>query len=232
MDNGKSCSILAGLRSNRTSPCATTAFDSAHLSEMLRDLLPPALRDRYDANRSLKRVVDGVSVWFLNQRPDIDDAQLESRLGDALALIGKHMPHNLRRLRRDVHAIWVKRWPNRGVFFHDTRIMVIDTTFVVNPTFTLAQVAATILHEGVHARITAMRVNRRYTNMADEERLCRRAEIAFGELAPGGAPVVARAREILGLSDEEVAPGIDLAVAEQKLRDLRRTEGGSGPRAS
>ncbi len=199
---------------------------------MLRDLLPPAFRDRYDATRSVKRVVDGVPVWFLNERDDIDNTQLEARLGEALALIGRHMPHNLRRLRRDVTCIWVKRWPNRGVFFHDTRIMVIDTTFVVNPTFTLAQVAATILHEGVHARITAMRVNRRYTNMADEERLCRRAEIAFGELATGGAPVVARAREILGMTDDEVAPGIDLAVAEARLRELRKIEGGSGPRAS
>ena len=199
---------------------------------MLRDLLPPALRDRYDATRSIKREVDGVPVWFLNERADIDDVQLESQFGEALALIGRYAPHNLKRLRTDVNCIWVKRWPNRGIFFHDTRIMVIDTTFVVNPTFTRAQVAATILHEGVHARVTAMRVNRRYTNIADEERLCRRAEIAFGELAPGGAPVVARAREILGMSDDEVAPGIDLAVAAEKLRALRQTEGGSGPIAS
>lgn len=193
---------------------------------MLRDLLPPALRDRYDASRSSKRVVDGVAVWFLNERADIDNTQLEARFAEALGLIGRYMPRHLRRLRTDVHCIWVKRWPNRGVFFHDTRTMVIDTTFVVNPTFTLAQVAATILHEGVHARVTAMRVNRRYTSMADEERLCRRAEIVFGELAPGGAPVVARAREILSMSDSEVAPGIDLAVADAKLRELRRTEGG------
>ena len=203
-----------------------------HFPRMLRDLLPPALRDRYDAARSIKRVVDGVPVWFLNERADIDDAQLEAQFGEALALIGKYAPHNLQRLRRDVTCIWVKRWPNRGIFFHDTRIMVIDTTFVVNPTFTRAQVAATILHEGVHARVTAMRVNRRYTNMADEERLCRRAEIAFGARAPGGAPVVARAREILGLSDEEVAPGIDLTVAEARLRELRKTEGGAGPLAT
>jgi len=199
---------------------------------MLRDLLPPALRDRYDANRSVKRVVLGVPVWFLNEREDINNAELESRFAEALTLIGTYMPHHLRRLRTDVQCIWVKRWPNRGIFFHDTRIMVIDTTFVVNPTFTRAQVAATILHEGVHARVTAMRVNRRYTNIADEERMCRRAEIAFGEQAPGGAPVVARAMEILGLTDAEVAPGIDLAVADARLRALRKTEGGAGPRTS
>ena len=192
---------------------------------MLRDLLPSALRDRYDAARSRKRDIDGVSVWFLNERADIDDGQLDERLTEALALISRYMPHHFRRLRHDVTCIWVKRWPNRGVFFHDTRIMVIDTTFVVNPTFTLAQVAATILHEGVHARVTAMRVDRRRSNIADEERMCRRAEIAFGEQAPGGAPVVARAREILGLSDDEVAPGIDITVAEAKLRQLRRSVG-------
>ena len=199
---------------------------------MLRDLLPLALRDRLDATRSIKRVIHGVSVWFLNERADIDDVLLEARLAEALALIGTYMPQNLRRLHRDVSCIWVKRWPNRGVFFHDTRVMVIDTTFVVNPTFTLAQVAATILHEGVHARVTAMRVNRRYTNIADEERMCRRAEVQFGQRAPGGAPVVARAMEILGMSDDEVAPGIDLAVADARLRALRKTEGGSGPALS
>lgn len=197
---------------------------------MLRDLLPPALRDKYDANRSRKRVIDGVRVWFLNERADIDDTQLEARFGDALALIGTHMPHNLRRLRTDVSCIWVKRWPNRGIFFHDTRIMVIDTTFVVNPAFVPAQVAATILHEGVHARVTAMGVDRRYTSLADEERLCRRAEIAFGQRAPGGDAVVARALEILSLSDAEVAPRISLVEADAKLRELRRTEGGAGGR--
>jgi len=34
--------------------------------------------------------------------------------------------------------------------------------------------------------------------------------------------------EILGLSDEEVAPGIDLTVADARLRELRKSEGGSG----
>jgi hypothetical protein len=197
---------------------------------MLRDLLPANLRDKMDAARSDKRTIDGVDVWFLNERDDIDNTHLIERFTDVLRLIGTYAPRNLRRLRTDVYAIWVKRWPNRGIFFHDTRLMVIDTTFVVNPTFTLAQVAATVLHEGVHARVTAMRVDRRYTNIADEERMCRRAEIAFGQLAPGGAPVVARAIEILGLSDHEVAPSINLAEADAKLRALRQTEGGSGNR--
>ena len=75
---------------------------------MLRDLLPPALRDRYDATRSIKREVDGVPVWFLNERADIDDVQLESQFGEALALIGRYAPHNLKRLRTDVNDVVIK----------------------------------------------------------------------------------------------------------------------------
>ena len=45
---------------------------------------------------------------------------------------------------------------------------------------------------------------------AREERICRRAELDFGEALPAelGAPVVQRARESLELEDIEVAPDI------------------------
>lgn len=185
--------------------------------------------DPAEAARSDQRIILGVPVWFLNERPDIDDAYLVARFTECLALIDTWMPHNLRRLRTDVSKIWVKRWPNRGIFFHGSRTMIIDTTFVVNPDFVLPQVAATILHEGVHARVTAMGVDRAYVNPADEERLARRAEVEFGRRVPGGEPVVQRALEILGMQDHEVAPGIDLAKADAKLRALREREvGGAG----
>jgi hypothetical protein len=52
-------------------------------------------------------------------------------------------------------------------------------------------------------------------DMAREERLCRRAELAFGEaLGPAlGAPVVARARASLRLDDADVAPTVDWNAA-------------------
>jgi hypothetical protein len=179
-----------------------------------------------EAARSDQRIILGVPVWFLNERPDIDNVDLVQRFTECLQLIGDYMPHNLRRLERDVSKIWVKRWPNRGIFFHASRTMIIDTTFVVNREFVPAQVAATILHEGVHARVTAMGVERAHVNPADEERLARRAEIEFGRRVPGGEPVVQRALEILGMQDHEVAPGIDLRVADARLRELRAREVG------
>ena len=190
----------------------------------LRDLLPAELRDALDARRSRRTTILGVPVWFLNDRADIDDAHLEARFGEALALIRDHAPRSLARLRTDVAHVWVRRWPNRGIFFGDTRIMVVDTTFVVNPDFVPAQVAATIVHEGVHARVTAMGVARTQASLPKEERLARRAEIDFGRRAPGGAAVVERALAILAMADDEVAPRIDLAEAEAKLRALRETE--------
>ena len=59
---------------------------------------------------------------------------------------------------------------------------------------------------------------------AKEERLCRRAELAFGLSLPQelGAPVVERAMASLQLEDEGVAPSIDWNVAMQRTADVDR----------
>jgi DNA-binding transcriptional regulator YdaS (Cro superfamily) len=64
--------------------------------------------------------------------------------------------------------------------------------------------------------------------MPREERLCRRAELEFGQALPAslGAPVIERAVASLALADQEVAPTIDWneamrrqqAVDDQRLR--------------
>jgi len=83
---------------------------------------------------------------------------------------------------------------------------------------TAAPVASSILHEGVHARVEAFGVPRSGRDSAREERLCRRAELAFGEALPAalGAPVIERARDSLGLADAEVAPVIDWQEAARR----------------
>ena len=59
---------------------------------------------------------------------------------------------------------------------------------------------------------------------AREERLCRRAELAFGESLPPslGEPVVERARESLGLADLDVAPEIDWRLARARQDAIDR----------
>ncbi len=102
--------------------------------------------------------IGGLRVSVENTRPDISTEEVVSRLGQALGLIDRHTPHYGRHLRRDLHGILVKRYACRGAYFFDSRTCLVELTFCVNPSITLAQIAATLLHEGMHARLHALGV--------------------------------------------------------------------------
>jgi len=153
----------------------------------------------------------GMPVQVVNTRPDIATDDVLVRLDEALALIAEHQPWRLRHLQRDVTAIRVERFPCRGAFDPARREIITELTFLARRDITAAPVASSILHEGVHARVEAFGVRRAGRDVAREERLCRRAEVAFGEALPRdlGEPVIERARASLGLADADVAPAID-----------------------
>jgi hypothetical protein len=163
------------------------------------------------------RIVRGLPVTLINTRPDIDSEHVFARLDAALGLIKQYQPWHFRRLPRDFARIQVRRFPCRGAFFPDTRICLVELTFVVNPDFTPTQVAATILHEAMHARLDNAGVKYETTSAAKHERFCRRAEVEFGMVAPDGAPVVERALASLASADDEVAPTIDWEIAGQRV---------------
>jgi hypothetical protein len=171
----------------------------------------------------LVTALHGVPVEVVNTRPDIATADVLARLDEALALISRHQPWRLRHLQRDVRAIRVERFPCRGAYDPVERVIITELTFLARRDISAAPVASSIVHEGVHARVEAFGVRRAGRDAAREERLCRRAELAFGEALPPdlGAPVVERARASLGLADAEVAPVIDwqLALARQAAVD-------------
>ena len=159
------------------------------------------------------REVRGLPVTLVNTRVDIESEHVFTRLDAALALIERYQPSNFRRMHRDFARIEVRRFPCRGAFFPETRTCLVELTFVVNPDFTPTQVAATILHEAMHARLDNAGVRFDPSCAAKHERFCRRAEVEFGMVAPDGAPVVERALASLASSDEEVAPVIDWELA-------------------
>ena len=68
-----------------------------------------------------------------------------------------------------------------------TTSCLVELTFAVNPDFSDAEVAATILHEAMHARLHNLGFPLEMADRARQERFCRRAEIEFGSLVPGGA---------------------------------------------
>jgi hypothetical protein len=140
------------------------------------------------------------------------------RLDEALGLIERYAPARLAHFRRDVRQISVVRFPCRGAYFPDERVCVTELTFLARRDITAAPVAASILHEGVHARVDRCGVSRTDRDRAKEERLSRRAEVAFGRALPPelGEPVIERALASLTLDDEGVAPTVDWAEAARR----------------
>jgi hypothetical protein len=161
--------------------------------------------------------VHGFSVTVVNTRPDIETADVVRRLGNALALIEQHTPHYVRHLRRDFTGFLVQRYACRGAYFPDTRLCMVELTFCVNDGITEAQIAATILHEGMHARLHALGFPLEMQDRARQERFCRKAEIEFGRLVPGGEAIVDRALQALALEDQDVAPFIDERLAAERV---------------
>lgn len=166
----------------------------------------------------------GIVVVVENTRDDIRTDSVIERLEEALALIASYQPWRLRHLRHDVRAIHVVRFPCRGAYLPDERVCITELTFLARRDITAAPVAASIVHEGMHARVEATGVRREGRDRAREERLCRRAELDFGLALPPalGAPVVERAMASLALDDAGVAPAIDWGEAARRQEAVDR----------
>src|ERR1043165_3468462 len=150
--------------------------------------------------------IRGFLVVVENTRPDIATRDVLERLSEALALIERYQPWRLRHLRRDLRQIAVVRFPCRGAYVPAERTCITELTFLARRDITAAPVASSIVHEGMHARAHNMGV-RPDRDIAHEERICRRAELSFGQSLPPalGAPVIERALATLALADQDVA---------------------------
>jgi hypothetical protein len=164
-----------------------------------------------------RRRIHGLPVRIINTRSDISTGLVTERLTGALELILTYAPRRFQRLQRDLNGIIVRRFPCRGAFFPDERECLVELTFTVNPRHTLGEIAASIVHEGTHARIAQMCGPLPQDKRAREERLCRKAELEFGLLLPDGATVVERARSALGMADQQVAPSVDWSEGARRV---------------
>jgi hypothetical protein len=168
------------------------------------------------------RQMRGFSVVVDNTRPDIRTEDVLTRLDESLALIERYQPWRLAHLRRDLKHIRVMRFPTRGAYFPEHRACMVELTFLNRRDIGPATIAATIIHEGMHARVHRMGVSMDNRDRAHEERICRRAELEFGQSLPAdiGAPVVERAWASLQLDDQGVAPDIDWAEAMRRQNEI------------
>lgn len=186
---------------------------------MFRRFIDP-LAEKLVRAASARRTIHGIPVWVLNDGEYATDDALFDKAGAALDLIVAYQPWRIGSMRKDFGRIFIRRNEGCRAMFDLERSCVLDNFFVA--TFAPQQVAASIVHEGVHARLR--RGGRRVPPelIAWEERLCRRAELGFGLRIPDGAAVVERARASLSLSDAEVAPLTDAATLARAPRAHRR----------
>jgi hypothetical protein len=178
----------------------------------------PAAAAGTRALETVRTTLHGVPVEVINTRADIATTDVLARLDESLALIGTYQPWRLAHLRRDIRGIRVERFACRGAFIPQDNVIITELTFLARRDISAAPVASSILHEGVHARVHAMGVYRTEDQLPREERLCRRAELAFGQALPAAlsAPVVERALASLSLDDHGVAPIVDWQEAQRR----------------
>lgn len=162
--------------------------------------------------------IRGFRVVVENTRPDISTEFVLKRLDESLALIERWQPFRFRHLQRDLLRFAVVRHPTRGAYIPADRTCLTELTFLARAEFSPAQIAASIVHEGMHARVH--RATKGPQDRAREERACRRAELDFGKALPAemAGPVIERAEWSLALPDAGVAPAIDWQVAERRQR--------------
>ena len=174
------------------------------------------------------RVIQGIRVDVLNTRDDVSTERVFRRAEAVIERVRQYQPWRLAHIRRDIAGIVVMRYACRAAYFPDQRVCMLELTFMANEQFSDSQVAASFVHEGMHARLDRLSAKYGVTPFSEararHERICRRAELDFGLAVPDGAPVVQRAVESMRLADEEVAPTIEWGEAERRIAEVDRAQ--------
>ena len=174
------------------------------------------------------RIIDGIRVDVLNTRADLSTERVFRRAEAVIERVRQYQPWRLAHIRRDIAGIVVIRYACRAAYLPDTRACMLELTFMANEQFSDSQVAASLVHEGMHARLDRLTARFGVTPFAAararHERICRRAELDFGLAVPDGAPVVQRAVESMRLADDEVAPEIEWGEAGRRVAEVDRAQ--------
>lgn len=158
------------------------------------------------------RQVSGWPVLLEHEGTEVEAATLLGRLERVLLMATTAMPEHLSAMREHVSVIRVTRFPCRGAFIPASRELIVERTFLADPARLDAEIGATLVHEGEHARLRGTGLAGGMSD-ADEERACRAVEIVLGERVPGGERVLERAYAALQLADRDVAPEVDWQAA-------------------
>ena len=162
--------------------------------------------------RTERREYRGISLSMYIGSAPLDTAQLWPKLYAALDLIGDHTPVWLRRMQQMRNSINIRRIPGTRARLINGNETLLDPYLLAD--FLPAQIASSIVHEATHARIRYYRIPFTAQKLAREERVCRRAELRFGQAilsggVEGAHAVVERAQMALAAKDEDVGVAVN-----------------------
>lgn len=156
------------------------------------------------------RIIHGITVHISDDPHGSTREHLVRKITGALDLVAGHRPRALRRMRGDM-TVWLREHRMCRAALYPAApgglpVCVLDTYFVA--TFPEEQIASSLVHEAVHARLRRSGVpwTADQRRRAREERMCRQAELRLGLALPNGHDVAERARLSLLLDDDAVAP--------------------------
>jgi hypothetical protein len=148
---------------------------------------------------STGRVVDGLWIGTF----EADHGPVLERVDEALRLLKKHDVHRYNRIRRDLSRIWVRLLTDgQGCFNAALRACELNTRFVLDNRTSPKEIAATIVHEGTHARIDQCGVPYQRELRHRIEVACFRQEVAFSSRLPDGAGIRERAERWIAAPQE------------------------------
>jgi hypothetical protein len=155
----------------------------------------PRLLDRIGFGLSTSRTVDGLWIGvFLEDQAD----RILDRVEAALWLIKTHDPIRYNRLIGDLDRVWVRILPEATASYrHSLRACQLNTGFVLAEDTDPEVIAATIVHEATHARLTSCGIAYEEALRPRVEQVCVRQELAFGAKLPDGKLVRERAERTL-----------------------------------
>lgn len=157
--------------------------------------------------------IEGLQVRNLTTAAPI--AERFERVREALELIQTVDSVRFMRIRHTLRWILIINGGRAaGSYWHDLTACALDADHLDGDPPTT--VAATIVHEAMHARLDRLGIRYRPDTIDRIERLCYEAEVAFAQRLPDGQELIDEARRLMALTDYSSAQQDDA-----KTRSLR-----------
>ena len=130
--------------------------------------------------------------------PGAEDQPLFDKVCEALGIIAQYSPTRLQRIRQDRRGLWITETAgNVAEYHHNVGLCLLDRSQLAKADVSPAHVAATIVHEATHARLTLAGFGYEPEMRARIENVCFRGEIAFASRLPDGTAIIEQARRQL-----------------------------------